>query len=82
MWKKYRSLLQPSHSVNKGNMSYTLADIAVFLTDLEIKSTCEESVNVTVFPDECCLVIEKGDIDCGVSIVCLGQCYSNAHAGP
>ena len=44
----------------------------LFSTDLEIKSTCDESVNVTVIPDECCLIIEKDDIECGVR-----ECYEN-----
>ena len=39
-----------------------------FPTDLDVKSACNERVNVTVIPDECCLVIEKGDVECEVSI--------------
>lgn len=37
------------------------------LPDLELKSTCEETANVTVIPEQCCLVIAKDDIDCDVS---------------
>lgn len=42
---------------------------------LEIKSTCDESVNVTVIPDQCCLVIEKDDIDCEVRVIGLQVLY-------
>jgi hypothetical protein len=71
-WKRCQSILRPSHSVNKRAQCHNNRPTEIILynvlfsLDLEIKSTCERDVNVTVIPDECCVVIEKDDVECGV----------------
>lgn len=51
------------HKINISLHSYN--NIIIIM---DIKSTCEESINVTQIPEECCF-IEKGDVKCGVTHV-------------
>lgn len=47
--------------------------------DIDLKNTAEERLNVTVTPDQCCLIIEDNDIDCEVlymHMVCIYECSS------
>ena len=66
-WTKCSDMPLSSSSVSKSTLSILQSThVSSIHIDLEVKSTCAESVNVTVIPSECCIFIEKNDIDCEV----------------